>query len=328
MTSDIRTIADHLLRSGRTSDAITLVAQAAESGHPEALFLQGMWQLIGVPLPRDVKAARATIHRAADIGHREASMVAIALMANGSGGEADWRGAMSLLATAIAAGDGYAQHLDRLLAKMALTADGRPTHLPAADALVGDGSIRRVRALMTAAECAHLANSATDLLAPASVADPKTGRLVPHPVRTSDAAVLSPLREDLVIRALNMRIAAISRTDVAQGEALTVLRYAPGQQFRLHSDVLPAVRNQRVMTVLIYLNEGFSGGETVFPDHQLSIVPATGDAIIFDNVDARGAPLATARHAGEPVTAGVKWLATRWIRARAFDPWQGPEAAA
>jgi len=158
------------------------------------------------------------------------------------------------------------------------------------------------------------------------VMDPRTGRAIPHPIRTSDAAVIGPVREDPVIRAINVRIARISGTAVAQGEALTVLRYSPGQHFKLHSDVLPHVRNQRVATVIVYLNEGFAGGETLFPHHDLKIVPNGGDAIIFDNVDATGRPLDSARHAGVAPHSGVKWIATRWIRARPFDVWQGPES--
>ena len=45
--------------------------------------------------------------------------------------------------------------------------------------------------------------------------------------------------------------------------------------------------------------------------------------LIDDRVDVAAA----LRHAGEPVRSGVKWLATRWIRARPFDVWTGPEAA-
>jgi prolyl 4-hydroxylase len=210
---------------------------------------------------------------------------------------------------------------------MALARDGTPAVLPTAAPLTADGVVRRVGGLLTPDECAHVANSARDLLAPALVADPRTGRMMPHPIRTSDHAVIGPLREDVVIRAINQRLAAASGTPVAAGEALTVLRYRAGQQFRLHSDVLPQTRNQRVTTVLVYLNDDFTGGETVFPDYDLSIRPRQGDAVIFRNTDAAAHPLATARHAGVPVTSGVKWLATRWIRARAFDPWRGPEAA-
>ena len=129
-----------------------------------------------------------------------------------------------------------------------------------------------------------------------------------------------------MIRAINRRIAAISDTDIRQGEALTSLRYTIGQQFRLHLDTLPGVRNQRVKTVLIYLNQGFGGGETAFPDHDLLVRPAIGDAIVFHNTHDDGTLDPRMRHAGLPVTRGIKWLATRWIRARPFDPWRGPES--
>lgn len=305
--------------------AVTSVLRAAAAGDADALFQQATWHLAGTPLTRDLAAARRALRLAAVQGHLEATMMEIALTANGSGGPCDWAAARSSLAHA-ASFDPAAHRMSTLLNRMRLDDAGAPDSLPVAEPLSSDGLIRRVRGCLSADECVHVGASIADLLRPATVADPRTGRNIPNPIRTSDAAVLPPTREDLVLRAINLRIAAISGTRVDQGEALTVLRYQPGQQFRLHSDALPQTRNQRVRTVLIYLNDGYEGGETTFPDHGLTIAPRTGDAIVFDNTDAQGRPNIAMRHTGEPVRRGVKWLATRWIRARPFDVWTGPES--
>jgi prolyl 4-hydroxylase len=326
MAENTSATAQRLLMEGRRDAAVALIESAAAHHDPDALFQQGLWRLTGDVLPRDLPAARMAFRRSGALGHGEARMIDIALTANGSGAPADWAEAMRLLSAAVAADDPHANQLRLLLSAMSVDERGEPIRLPEIDDLVRDGSIRRARAFMTPDECAHVARSAADLLAPSHVMDPRTGRAIPHPIRTSDAAVIGPVREDPVIRAINMRIARISGTAVMQGEALTVLRYSPGQQFKLHSDILPHVRNQRVATVIVYLNEGFAGGETVFPHHNLTIVPKGGDAVIFDNVDATGRPLDSARHAGVAPRSGVKWIATRWIRARPFDVWRGPES--
>lgn len=318
--------AQRLLDQGRTAEAVALNTRAVTGGDADALFQRAMWTIIGQAIPRDLPAARRLLHDAARRGHSEARLIEITLAANGTGSPPDWAGALALLDAAVAAGDPHVRSLQQLLAAMTLTGDGAPNQPPSPEPLTDDGVVARVPGLLSAAECAHIATSAHDLLSPALVADPRTGQMVPHPIRTSDHAVIGPLREDVVIRALNQRLAAVSDTPLGAGEALTVLRYRPGQQFRLHSDVLPGTRNQRVTTVLVYLNEDFTGGETVFPDYGLSIRPRRGDAVIFRNTDAHGRPLPKARHAGAPVVSGTKWLATRWIRARAYDPWRGPEA--
>ncbi|RZM05843.1 MAG: 2OG-Fe(II) oxygenase, partial [Sphingomonas sp.] len=212
-----------------------------------------------------------------------------------------------------------------LLAAMTLGRCGAPATTPSSRPLVDDGSIRLFPDFATQAECAHLATGLRDLLAPAVVVDSTTGATIRHPVRNADEAAFGPTREDLAVRAINLRLAAASGTEVAQGEALTVLRYAPGQQFKLHSDVIGRTRNERVATMLVYLNDAFEGGETTFPDHGLTVTPRAGDALLFRNILSDGRPDPRKRHAGRPVTRGVKWLATRWIRARAFDPWTGPE---
>lgn len=321
-------LADDLLARGDAARAVAVVEQAATAGDGEALFRLAAWRLIGTPLPRDLPAARSLLRQAVTAGHHDAMLLQIALTANGSGGAQDWLGARKLLAEAATYVPAAAEQL-ALLNGMKLDDAGRPVALPAPEPLASGGRIIRYPKLLTPAECAQIAKASADLLSPTEVVDPKTGRSVPHPIRTSDGAVIGPMRENLVIRALNLRIAQASGTLVDQGEALTVLRYRPGQQFRMHSDALPphSTRNQRAVTVLVYLNEGFAGGDTVFPDHGVSVRPQIGDAVIFRNLLDDGSPDSQARHAGEVVRQGVKWLATRWIRQRPFSQWTGPDAA-
>jgi prolyl 4-hydroxylase len=318
--------ADRLLAKGRTREAVALIEQAAAQGSADALFHKAVWKLVGAPLLRDLPGARALLRQAVVLGNSGAALVEVALTANGSGGPANWAAARTLLETA-ACTDRIAATQLTLLENMALTADGEPIDPPCTK-MIGQGpDVRHIARLFSQEECLHVAQSAADLLQPAMVVDPKTGRNVANPVRTSDGAVIGPTRETLVVQALNRRLAAVTGTDWSQGEALSVLRYRPGQQFRPHVDALPGTHNQRIRTVLIYLNEGFSGGSTIFLRNKLKVTPRVGDAIIFDNVRADGSIDASTQHAGEPVTKGVKWLATRWIRARSFSVWTGPDNA-
>lgn len=244
----------------------------------------------------------------------------VALTANGSGAPPDWRAAQMLLTRAAQRDPLAAAHL-ALINAMSLTAEGDPAAVPIGEVMVDDPRVVTFRRAFTAAECAHLAEAVTDIIAPSVVVDPATGRHIRHPIRNSDGAVIGPTRETLVITTLNRRLAAMTGTNSEQGEPIQVLRYSPGQEFRLHSDALPGADNQRIVTAITYLNDDFDGGETRFPALELTIAPRTGDTLVFHNVDANGQPHPLMRHAGMPVTHGVKWIATRWIRRHAHSAW-------
>jgi prolyl 4-hydroxylase len=316
---------DRLLERGQAREAIASATQEAAAGNAEALYRLAIWRLAGDLLPRDLSEARKLLRKASEARHVAAAHLEIALTVTGSGAPADWPLGYALLKT-LAEVDAAAAEQVKLLAAMQLDGSGAPLSIPQPEVLSRQPQVSLFRNFLTEAECAHIAATSAPLLEPSLVVDPRSGQLVPHPIRTSDGALIGPTREDPVIRAIDLRIAAISGTNVAQGEALTILRYRPGQQYRPHLDTLPNVRNQRVRTVLIYLNGGFAGGETQFPKIGVTVAPRGGDALMFDNVTADGRPDPASIHAGLPVRAGAKWLATRWIRARPFDPWRGPEA--
>ncbi|QNQ07850.1 2OG-Fe(II) oxygenase [Sphingomonas alpina] len=320
MSDAVITRANQLSASGATADAIALLTKAADAGDVDALMQLAVWRLVGKTMPRDLSEARALLRRAVAIGHVDAALMEVALTANGSGGPPSWTAALSLLRTA-AVDDPIAMEQLQLLDTMAIDADGAPTQLPSPEVLSTAPHIVRFARLFTQQECAHIAGVAAPMLEPARIIDPQTGQWVANPIRTSDDAAIGPTNENLVVRALNQRIAAASGTSIGQGEPLTVLRYRPGQQYRPHLDTIQGAQNQRIKTVLVYLNEGFDGGETVFPGVNLTVTPRGGDAILFDTVLTTGAPDPAARHAGLPVRQGAKWLATRWIRAEPIDPW-------
>ncbi|MGA1799827.1 2OG-Fe(II) oxygenase [Sphingomonas sp. 4RDLI-65] len=320
MTQSAASKALHLVSIGQAPEALVVLNTGVERGDVDAVMQLAVWYLAGDIVSRDLAKARTLLARAVSIGHVDAALMEIALTANGSGGKADWPAALALLRTA-ARNDPIALEQLALLEAMAIDVAGAPIALPAQEILSASPDVIRFPKFFTPAECAHLASVAATMLEPARVIDPRTGRWIAHPIRTSDGTAIGPARENLVVRALNQRIAAASGTKIAQGEPLTILRYRPGQQYRLHLDTIQDAANQRIATVLIYLNEGYGGGETHFPASNLTITPRGGDAIVFRTLTRDGAIDQSSRHAGLPVVQGAKWLATRWIRAEPIDPW-------
>jgi prolyl 4-hydroxylase len=309
--------AARLNAAGQRQAAVAVVEEAAGRGDAEALVAMANWRLFGLFGPRDLAAAHRLFDRASALGAVEAVRTKAILTANGTGCAADTAEAARLLQTIRGLDPHAALQLD-FLADMPPAGDFQPE---AAETLCDAPIVKRYPALLAARECAYLMAMAEPQLRPSFVTDPRTGAQMPHPIRTSTGMSFGPTQEDLVIRRLNERIAHASGTAVTCGEPLHMLRYAPGQEYKPHTDSMPGEANQRSWTVLVYLNSEFEGGATRFPRVALEFRGAPGDALIFRNVTADGRPDPASLHAGLPVTAGVKWLATRWIRARPYHPW-------
>lgn len=320
MPESATAIALHLVSINRISEGLALLETKADAGDVDALMQLAVWALSGEHGPRDLARARMLLKRAVAIGHVDAALMEIALTANGSGSAADWRAALALLQVA-ARHDPLAAAQLGLVRTMALTANGAPSRLPAPQILSDRVDIRLFPALFTGDECRHLATVGAPLLTPARVIDPATARHIEHPVRTSDGCVIGPAQEDLVVQALNHRIAAASSTPTTHGEPLAILRYAPGQRYRPHHDTVAGASNQRNWTMLVYLNDGYAGGATHFPHLDLTVRGRRGDGLLFRNTKTDDRPDPLALHEGQPIIGGAKWLATRWIRQAAYDPW-------
>jgi len=304
---------EQLAARGRVAEALHILEPAAAGGDPDALFLLAVWRLSGEYLPRDLAASRSLFAKAAQVGRPDAMAIHAAFLANGTGGNVDWQQALAILhqqaSTDAAAADQLA-----IIDAMWLSSDGMPLSVPAAGMVSASPLIYRLPALLSDAECDFLIRSATPWLQPAMVVDPRTGHYVRDPVRTSDGAAFPLAMENPAIHALNRRIAAASGTGVAQGEPLQILSYRQGQQYRPHVDAIGHTDNERIWTMLVYLNDGYEGGETLFTAIGLAVKGPKGDAILFRNVDGMGRADMLSRHAGLPVTSGQKFLASRWIR--------------
>jgi prolyl 4-hydroxylase len=307
-----------LLRQGRHADAARLLITSAASGNPQACAVLAEWRIAGTIIRRDLVAARALLARVAAAGGPEAALLHASFLAAGVGGADDWQAARSAL-TDLAAKQSQAQAQIRLLEKMELDDQGFPSVLPTGRLLSEGPWIMAFEAFATEEECKYLRTKIAAALTPSTVIDPASGQMVPHPIRSSDGAIFGVFDEDLVVNAINRRIAAASGTQPAQGEPLQLLRYRPGGEYRAHLDAIPGGGSQRILTLLLYLSDQYSGGETRFMRTGLTFRGRTGDALLFRNVTADGRPDPLALHAGLPVTRGEKLIATRWIRDSAFS---------
>ena len=125
------------------------------------------------------------------------------------------------------------------------------------------------------------------------------------------------------IKNISDKIKKYSNTNDKYHEQFQVVNYEPGGFFIPHYDACDGDEkycermNQnngpRYLTFLIYLNDNFEGGETIFPNINKKIKPEKGKAVIFQNVDENENIIKQSLHGGEPVSSGKKWIINKWI---------------
>lgn len=306
-----------LADSGRAAEAAEIARALADRGDGAAFALLGHMHWRGDGVARDPVAARELFRRGGELGNRSAAAAYTNLLASGIAGPRSWEEALRRL-TREASADPRRRAVLELLDAMALDPAGDPAELPPGEQVHEAADLRRSPGLLSRAERHWLVAVAKRSFRPSLVRN-DAGEVRPDPVRTSDGAVLHWLIEDPAIHAINRRLAAVTGTPVENGEPLLILRYGPGQEYRRHFDYNPADANHRVMTALVYLNDGFTGGETEFGRSGAIVKPRAGDAVTFRNARDDGSLDPLSEHAGLPVVTGTKLLATRWIHQRRWE---------
>ena len=136
-------------------------------------------------------------------------------------------------------------------------------------------------------------------------------------------------KHDDVIKSIMKRVSKIVNKPIDNFEELQVVHYNPNNFYKQHHDACctkdKACKEfvnrggQRLYTMLIYLNDKFTGGETHFPELNKKIKLRPGDGILFNTLDKdqKGCH-PKALHAGLPVKSGEKWICNIWVRENKF----------
>ncbi|CAN6677003.1 unnamed protein product [Malus baccata var. baccata] len=147
--------------------------------------------------------------------------------------------------------------------------------------------------LLTDAECDHLISIAKSELKRSAVADNLSGQSKLSEVRTSSGMFI-PKAKDPIVAGIEDKLATWTFLPKENGEDIQVLRYESGQKYAPHYDyfvdkVNIARGGHRVATVLLYLTDVAKGGETVFPEAEVSCIIHLLDSVIF--IELTRAPL-------------------------------------
>ena len=175
-----------------------------------------------------------------------------------------------------------------------------------------------VRGFLDAETCAALVERIDRRRRPSEIADD----LGIANFRTSETCDLDG--SDPVVAEVDRKIGDLLGLPPAAGEQLQGQRYAPGQEFKPHTDtfepggydfyVHTAARGQRTWTAMIYLNQPEDGGATRFKIIGKTIQPEMGKLLAWNNLLPDGRPNPATLHQGMKVRRGTKYVLTKWFR--------------
>jgi prolyl 4-hydroxylase len=291
-------------------EGIERITAAASDGSGEALYLMALLVASGIGVPQDLRASLQHLQRAAEAGYRPAQTDLAALVGN-------WR-----LVGEIAAGKlQRPESWERLRAAVDIAGWLR---VPEGRIFSAEPRIAAVKQYVSPPVCEWLIRLGRPHLKEAEIYDSESGALRGDSSRTNSAAQLGLEQIDVVVAFVRARISTLANVSIAGLETSQVLHYQVGQEFAAHCDYLDtnnpghasdvAMHGQRALTVLIYLNDDYSGGDTAFPMLGRSFKGRKGDALIFWNLAQDGAPDGRTLHIGTAPTEGEKWLFSQWIR--------------
>ncbi len=199
------------------------------------------------------------------------------------------------------------------------TVDGRRLDITLS---VDAPTIRVLDGILASQECTELIELARPRMQRALTVDSQ-GKHQVDQRRTSEGTFFA-LNEFPLVGRIEQRLASLLEIPVSHGEGLQILHYLPGQEYEPHFDwfdpsqpgfeAITAIGGQRIASVVMYLNTPEQGGGTAFPEVGLTVTARQGSAVYFayEGGDQRSL------HAGLPVRAGEKWIATKWLRERPY----------
>lgn len=307
----------------------------ADAGDAPAMTAFGKLLLSTEGPERNIPAGAKYIARAADKGDGEALTQLSVLVAGGIAFQPDWERALDHLQRAAELGWRPAQDELRFLAGREGDSFGALRSnidiaawmkTPEPKVVSERPRILTVQGLMSKRECERVIGHARGKLRRAGTYHPATGEEAEIPERSNSKAELQITDIDLPFMLLHVRMSNLLGLPTQCFEPTNVLHYKPGEEFKPHVDYLNkdqpglaanmSALGQRIVTLLVYLNEDYEGGETHFPRIDYAFKGRTGDALMFGNVNENGAADPMSLHAGLPPRSGEKWLLSQWVRNR------------
>jgi prolyl 4-hydroxylase len=159
-------------------------------------------------------------------------------------------------------------------------------------------------AVMSADECAGMIDRIDSLGPRAAPVTTAGGPVMMPDVRNNERVIFDdvPLAQrlfDRIATALPSPLCEMRATGL--NERFRCYRYQPGQRFAPHRDgcFARSDRERSLLTFIVYLNEGFTGGKTAFLGYDVAAIPKLGSALLFQHL---------LDHEGCVVTSGVKYV--------------------
>ncbi|MGV3592760.1 MAG: prolyl hydroxylase family protein [Gammaproteobacteria bacterium] len=310
-------------------DGAGLVLEAASKRNAEALAQQAALQCIGLYQRKDWRAALGTLGKAAQLGWQPARAQLMLLARHDDSSPVDppardsraaERDAVQVgaLAQSIDIGDwtAFAQRID-IDAWM---------RIPPARTLAEGPRIVAIAGFIPRAWCRHFIALAAARLQPALVYDATSTRNYRPQTRTNSIAEFNLVENEVLHFLLQERMSRACGVPMQHMEGSAILNYQPGQEIGNHYDFvapeLPnyreeiAVNGQRIVTFLVYLNDDYDDGATVFPEIGLRNKGTAGEGLYFVNALPDGSPDLRTLHAGTAPRRAEKWIVSQFIRDR------------
>ncbi|MCA8885325.1 MAG: 2OG-Fe(II) oxygenase [Hyphomonadaceae bacterium] len=304
---------------------VALLRSSAANGDPHAQTLLARRHIIGREVAYDPDEAVRLLNLAASQEFPLALLLSATFAAQGIGRPQDFQDAIQFVSRAAATGS--ARAIGQLNALGGVGGFNPDDWLSSANSAQHSAAPRifTTEKLIPKAACAWLAGEALLRLQRAPVKDAALGGSSISAARSNSGCGFSKIEADLVLQMTRLRIAAWTGIPTDFQEPPNILHYDRGQEYRPHYDFVRADEEdglagelrafgQRQVTALVYLNDDYEGGETVFPRLSWGYKGGTGDALMFWNLAESGDREGLSIHAGAPVLNGQKIILSQWIR--------------
>lgn len=187
---------------------------------------------------------------------------------------------------------------------------------------MSDINLIEINNFLSDEDCEKVIDTARNILFPSVVTMEITDVVSNHKDRICQLAW--PKKQEYeVLQRISVKLSELTNLPIENQEPLQVIHYDVGGEYKSHFDAFCKESENiikygnRITSVIIYLNDVEEGGQTNFPKLDITINPTKGKCLIFNNLqDGDRHPLSL--HCGLPVTKGEKWIATTWIRERAY----------